>query len=123
MLLVSSDPSIVIHPDNASTVRGALVTLSCGVVGSDNLLSVKWMKNGKDLALGSLISFTKQTWQNVQIYSLKILKVKRHHLGKYYCVMTNAKGSVRSNVAKVSFTRKLLASSLLHNVMYRNKKF
>ena len=118
-LLVSSDPSIVVHPENASVVHGALVTLSCGVVGSENLLNVKWMKNGKDLKSGSLISHTKQTWQNVQIFSLKILKLKRHHLGKYYCVVTNAKGSVSSNVAKVSFTSKLLASSLLH-VMCRD---
>ena len=107
MHFILLDPTIVIQPENASTVPGASVTLSCGVVGSENLMNVKWMKNNKDLTASSLISFSEQTWQNVQIYSLKILKVKKRHLGNYHCVVTNTKGTVTSNVVKVSLTRKL----------------
>ena len=70
-------------------------------------MSVKWTKNKNDLRDDTLISFVQQTWHNVQIYSLKIKKVRSRHLGIYNCIVTNNGGSVTSNGAEVSFTRKL----------------
>ena len=105
--VTSLDPSVVIHPAHTSTGRGAPVTLSCGVVGSENSLTVKWKRNGSNLP-NTWISFKQQTWQNVHYYYLIISKLRKSLLGRYRCVVTNSKGSVTSNMAKVSFSGKLL---------------
>ena len=100
----SKDPSIVIQPEDVPTVRGGKITLSCGVVGSTTL-NVKWLQNDSNLPDDTLISFTHQTWNNaVQVHTLNIKKARRRHLGKYYCIVKNAKGTVRSSTAKVFFS-------------------
>lgn len=77
--------------------------MSCGIVGSSTL-SVKWIQNDSDLSDDTLISFTRQTWRNVQVHTLNIKKVRRRHLGKYNCIGKNAKGTIRSRTAKVFFS-------------------
>ncbi|XP_068734206.1 fibroblast growth factor receptor 3-like isoform X1 [Montipora capricornis] len=100
------DPSIIIQPESASVVLGKSVTLSCGVVGSYMYMSTEtWTKNYKKLKHNAYIRYTHQMWRNVHIFSLTIKSFKKRHHGKYRCVVTNAQGSVRSDVAWVSLTR------------------
>lgn len=102
-----SDPSIVIQPESVSALRGDLVTLSCGIVGT--LLNLTWIKDNKTLRDDDTwITFTRQTWQNIQIFSLNIKKVRSRYLGKYHCMVTNLQGSVSSKTAKVSYPGKFL---------------
>lgn len=104
-----SDPSIVIQPESVSALRGDSVALSCGIVGNNGMLTFEWMKNNKTLRDDDAwITFTHQTWQNIQIFSLNIKKVRRHYLGNYCCRVTNSQGSVSSKTAKVCYTGKFL---------------
>jgi len=90
-----------------SAYHGEAITLSCGVVSSNEQLSVSWTRYGKNVSdHDKLISFTQQTWNNERIYSLKISKVRKRHLGKYHCIVTNSKGTVTSNKAFISYTSK-----------------
>lgn len=103
---VLKDPSVVIQPEDFPTVRGRMITLSCGVVGSTSV-NVKWLQNGSDLPGDKLISLTHQlNEQDVQVHTLTIKKTKRRHLGKYNCIVTNAKGSAKSRTAQVFFSSK-----------------
>ncbi|XP_029201846.2 platelet-derived growth factor receptor beta-like isoform X1 [Acropora millepora] len=99
---VVSDPSIVIQPESVSALRGDSVALSCGIVGT--LLNFTWIKDNKILRDDDTwITFTRQTWQNIQIFSLNIKKVRSRYLGKYHCRVTNLQGSVSSKTAMVSY--------------------
>ncbi|XP_015775147.1 PREDICTED: contactin-4-like [Acropora digitifera] len=99
---VVSDPSIVIQPESVSALRGDSVALSCGIVGT--LLNFTWIKDNKILRDDDTwITFTRQTWQNIQIFSLNIKKVRSRYLGKYHCRVTNLQSSVSSKTAMVSY--------------------
>lgn len=99
---VVSDPSIVIQPESVTALRGDSVALSCGIVGT--LLNFTWIKDNKILRDDDTwITFTRQTWQNIQIFSLNIKKVRSRYLGKYHCRVTNLQGSVSSKTALVSY--------------------
>ena len=103
---VFKDPSIVIQPEDFPTVRGRIITLSCGVVGSASV-NVKWVQNDSDLPDDKLISLTHQVnEQAVQVHTLTIKKTRRRHLGKYNCIVKNAKGSAKSRTAQVFFSSK-----------------
>ena len=108
------DPSIVTQPQDVFTSRGGTFTVSCGVVASIDSLSVNWSKNGNNLLDNKQITITKQAWQNTLWYTLKITKARNRNLGRYRCTVTNLKGSVRSNAAKVSFSGELIMSSTLN---------
>lgn len=103
---VLKDPSIVIQPEDFPTVRGRMITLSCGVVGNTSL-NVKWVQNDSDLPDDKLISLTHQlNQQAVQVHTLTVKKTRRRHLGKYNCIVKNAKGSVKSRTAQVFYSSK-----------------
>lgn len=107
-----SDPSIVIQPESVSALRGDSVALSCGIVGT--LLNFTWIKDNKILRDDDTwITFTRQIWQNIQIFSLNIKKVRSRYLGKYHCRVTNLQGSVSSKTAMVSYPGKYLLNFYL----------
>lgn len=94
------------QPQDVPTVIGGSVALSCGVVGSAASFAVKWTHNGSDLREDNSFFLTNTTWRNVKIFELKIDGIRRHHTGKYCCIVTNAKGSVTSRKSRVYFSSK-----------------
>jgi len=103
---VLKDPSIVIQPEDFPTVRGKMITLLCGVVGSASL-NVTWVQNDGDLPDDTLISLTHQlNEQAVQVHTLTVKKTRRRHLGKYNCIVKNAKGTAKSRTATVFYSSK-----------------
>ena len=106
MYFVLKDPSIVIQPENVPTVHGGSITLTCGAVSSATSFSIKWTQNGSDIRDDGAVSLTNTTWHNVKIFKLNIKGVAHRHTGKYRCIVTNAKGTVRSRRARVFFSSK-----------------
>ena len=83
-----------------------MITLSCGVVGSASM-NINWLQNDSGLPDDPLISLTHQlNEQDVQVHTLTVKKTKRRHLGKYNCIVKNAKGTAKSRAAQVFFSSK-----------------
>ena len=86
-------PTILIHPGNVSTTVGANVVLTAAADGSAPLI-YQWRANGINVVDGGAVS-------GANTPTLTLSNVTTAFTGEYTLVVTNAAGSISSNVAQV----------------------
>lgn len=81
---VNDPPVILTHPESQAAIVGASVTFTV-TAQSTLTLTYQWQKDGTDIPNATAASFT-------------IASVSTANAGSYHCIVSNAAGSVESNI-------------------------